>query len=235
MTKEDRKEYNKKQYELNRDKALKRAKKRYENKLDEIKIYKKNYAKLNSKKIKDKQKKYREENKDKIKQKRKLYYNLNKDKIKEKSKNYRKSNKEKTRIKDKIYQQSNRQKINANKRKYKSNRVKKDPIFRLTLNISSLVRSIFKSSGIKKKTKTTQIIGCSYKEFKEHIEKQFEPWMNWNNYGIYKPNGERTWQIDHIIPNKLAKTEEEIIKLNHYSNLRPLCAKENSDRRKDFL
>jgi len=51
--------------------------------------------------------------------------------------------------------------------------------------------------------------------------------MNWNNYGVYNSKGKRTWNIDHIIPISLAQTKEEIIKLNHHTNLRPLCSKEN--------
>jgi len=39
--------------------------------------------------------------------------------------------------------------------------------------------------------------------------------MSWDNQGKY-------WDIDHIIPVSSAKTEEEIIKLNHYTNLQPL-------------
>ena len=35
------------------------------------------------------------------------------------------------------------------------------------------------------------------------------------------------WHLDHIIPISLATTEEEIIKLNHYTNFQPLWAEEN--------
>ena len=34
-------------------------------------------------------------------------------------------------------------------------------------------------------------------------------------------------QIDHIIPISSGKTEDEVIKLCHYSNLQPLWAEEN--------
>lgn len=45
-----------------------------------------------------------------------------------------------------------------------------------------------------------------YTEFKtsqdvqDHFEATFEPWMNWDNYGIYKLNGPRVWQVGHRIP-----------------------------------
>jgi hypothetical protein len=35
------------------------------------------------------------------------------------------------------------------------------------------------------------------------------------------------WHLDHIIPLASATTEEEIIKLNHYTNFQPLWAEEN--------
>jgi len=41
----------------------------------------------------------------------------------------------------------------------------------------------------------------------------------------FKNHGE--WHLDHIYPVSLAKSEEEIIKLNHYTNFQPLWAKEN--------
>ncbi len=43
--------------------------------------------------------------------------------------------------------------------------------------------------------------------------------MTWENKTL--------WHLDHIVPVSVAKTEQEIIKLNHYTNFRPLWAKEN--------
>lgn len=51
--------------------------------------------------------------------------------------------------------------------------------------------------------------------------------MNWDNHGKYTGNYNETWQYDHIIPISSATTEEEIIKLNHYTNFQPLCSKKN--------
>ena len=35
------------------------------------------------------------------------------------------------------------------------------------------------------------------------------------------------WHIDHIIPISLAKDENEMVKLNHYTNLQPLWEIDN--------
>jgi hypothetical protein len=43
--------------------------------------------------------------------------------------------------------------------------------------------------------------------------------MTWDNRS--------EWHLDHIIPLSSAKTEEELYKLCHYTNLQPLWAVEN--------
>jgi hypothetical protein len=53
--------------------------------------------------------------------------------------------------------------------------------------------------------------------------------MNWDNRGLYNGTPEYGWDIDHMIPSCSAKTEEELIQLNHYSNLQPLCSYINRD------
>jgi hypothetical protein len=74
--------------------------------------------------------------------------------------------------------------------------------------------------GQTKQLSSEMIIGLSPKAFKRYIEKQFKPGMSWDNYG--------EWHIDHIIPLSIANSEISAIKLNHYTNLRPLWADENS-------
>ena len=57
--------------------------------------------------------------------------------------------------------------------------------------------------------------------------------MNWDNRGLYNGELNYGWDIDHIIPISSAKNENDIIRLNHYSNLQPLCSKINRDIKKD--
>lgn len=72
-------------------------------------------------------------------------------------------------------------------------------------------------------------LGCSIPELVDHLEKQFQPGMNWENH---TKNG---WHIDHIIPlNTLDLTNrEQFLKACHYTNLRPIWAIENMSRPKD--
>lgn len=161
----------------------------------------------------------------------KQYYRSNKEKRAKLNKTYYEENKEIRALSNKLYYDENREKLTIYKREYKKNKLKTNPAFKLQHNIRRLISQSFQTSGIKKDTKTNKILGLSIIDFKSYIEKQFEPWMNWNNYGRYSRENERTWQIDHKIPISLAKAQEEIIKLNHYTNLRPLCSKENLDKR----
>ena len=65
-----------------------------------------------------------------------------------------------------------------------------------------------------------EILGCSFQEFKLHLESQFDEWMNWENQGTY-------WHMDHIIPISSAQTEEDVWRLNHYTNFQPLYWEDN--------
>jgi len=169
-------------------------------------------------KIKNKKeylKKYRLKNKEKQKEYIKIYREKNKVKIKEKVKEYDKNNKQKKKKYDKEYKENNKEKI----KKYQKNRRETDPIFKLNGNIRSLVYMSLKKQGYTKKSMTYQILGCTYEEFKLHLERQFKVGMSWGNQGL--------WHLDHIYPVSLAKDEQELIRLNHYTNFQPMWAIEN--------
>ena len=92
-----------------------------------------------------------------------------------------------------------------------------------------MISRAFNRNGYKKESKTFDILGCTFEDFKNHIETRFEHWMSWDNYGLYNGEFNYGWDIDHIIPISSAKNEEELIKLNHFTNLQPLCSKINRD------
>lgn len=163
------------------------------------------------------------------------YYYENLDLHREKTKKYRNSNSEKLKTKKKEYYQKikieNRAKNALNiKRKRQEN-----ILFKLKDNIACLIRISLKKNGFTKNSRAAQILGCSFEEFKKYIEQQFESWMTWENYGKYNGEFNFGWNYDHIIPISQAKTEEEVIKLNHYTNFQPLCSKINRDIKKNKL
>lgn len=141
----------------------------------------------------------------------------------------------------KEYERKNKDKIKGYRIKYKdkvnkkrTDRKKNDPYFKLICNLRNMTGAAFKINGYKKNSKTEDIIGISFEKFKIYIESQFEPWMNENNQGKYTGNYNETWQLDHIRPISNATTPEEIIKLSHYTNLRPLCSRKNIEKSNKF-
>ena len=62
-----------------------------------------------------------------------------------------------------------------------------------------------------------------------------DPFFLLKNRGLYNGELNYGWDIDHIIPISSAITEEDIIRLNHYTNLQPLCAYINRVIKKDLI
>ena len=89
---------------------------------------------------------------------------------------------------------------------------------RLTKSVHTLINSLLHKD---KNLKT--ITGYSIGELKQHLEKNFKPNMNWDNYG--------KWHIDHIIPSsKFEYTEfenESFLRCWALNNIQPLWACEN--------
>jgi hypothetical protein len=183
---------------------------------------------------------YQEINKVIISKKKKEHYEKNKDKVLKQTfdraeqkrgelnnyaKDYYKKNKELLKPKKKKYYQST--KVQVNKRQ--KERREREPLFKLKGNIRASIIKILKRNKVPKNNKTIEILGCSYEQFKTHLEGAFKFWMNWENYGKYNGELNYGWDIDHIIPICSAKTEGEVMKLNHYTNLQPLCSKINRD------
>lgn len=122
------------------------------------------------------------------------------------------------------YYSRNKEKMNEQMVDYITNRRKTDPLFRLQTLIGNRIRESMRG---RKGRGTCSILGCSYEEFKKHIESKWQSWMNWGNYGRYNGEERFGWDLDHVIAVSTAKTTEELEKLNHYTNFQPLCSKEN--------
>ena len=167
---------------------------------------------------------------------RKLYNEINKEKIRLHRQEYNKVNQDKIKLQRLEYRKVNNVKINQQKKLYRE--LNKDkPLYKLTKLSRGLIYRAIHLKGYAKKSKTYEILGCSYNEFKTYLESKFEPWMTWDNYGnpkdgIYELN--KTWDVDHIIPLSSGVDENDFLKLSHYTNLQPLCSYINRFIKKDY-
>lgn len=198
--------------DANKEKIKEYQKEYRENNKEKIKDYKKEYNKEYYEKNKERKKSIRKNNKEKLKEYQKEYYENNKEKLKEYNKEYYENNKERR----KEYCENNKEKIN----KYYRNRRKEDELFAVTCRCRRRIQNFIKKSGYKKTSKTFEMIGCTPEQLVEHLHKTW-----YDNYGT-EYNGEPV-HIDHIIPLSSAKTEEDIYKLCHYSNMQYLKPEDN--------
>lgn len=194
--------------------------------------------------LKIKAQKYREKNKEKLLEYDKKRYSDNKEERNKKTRDWYKNNKdivkkwnEKNEKKLKAYRKqyyiNNREKILKQNRKNSDKRKLIDPLYKLKYNIRIIIGKAIRKRGYTKRSQTQNILGCTFEEFKIYLESKFEPWMNWNNHGKYNGKFNYGWDIDHIIPLSSAKTEDELLKLNHYTNIQPLCSKINRDVKRE--
>ena len=96
--------------------------------------------------------------------------------------------------------------------------------YRLVCNMRSRVSSAVR--GKDKSAKTMELVGCSIKQLRGHLEARFEPGMSWTNYGF--------WHVDHIRPCASFDFRDRAQQREcfHYKNLQPLWAADNM-RKKD--
>lgn len=165
------------------------------------------------------EKEYRLKNREKNIKYMKEYYKKNKKELSQKNKIYREVHKEEKRMQDKIYRENHKKERNEKEIKRKN----KDSIYRLKCNIRGMIKNSFRRRGFKKKQKGEKIYGCTVNELIEHLIKTYEE--NYNEKWDW--NFLKEVHVDHIIPLASANTEEDVIKLCHYSNLQLLKEKDN--------
>jgi len=130
-------------------------------------------------------------------------------------------NKEKLKVYHKNYYKNNQKKIEKQQTQYRRIRRNKDVNYRILCNLRKRLWKVLNQN--KKFQRIINLLGCSIKQLKEHLEKQFKMGMSWDNYG------KKGWVIDHIIPCAsfdLSK-ESEQKKCFNWKNLQPLWAEDN--------
>lgn len=152
---------------------------------------------------------------------------------------YNQKNKEKLAEDGKIYRQNNKNKIKEKNARYYHSKKRNNPYFKLRGHVSKYIAYYMKLNNSSKNNESClKYLEYDIKDLKDHLEKQFEAWMTWDNYGKYSAQtwddndpSTWTWNIDHIIPqSKLPYTsmeDDNFKKCWSLDNLRPLSAKQN--------
>lgn len=93
--------------------------------------------------------------------------------------------------------------------------------YRIESRLRVRCRNAILAAGAKKKSKTLELIGCTWQQAREWIELKFTRGMTWENMGL--------WHIDHIKPCTSFNLSESRQQQDcfHYTNLQPLWAREN--------
>ncbi len=221
---DDRKKYHKKWHEENKE----YIKEYREKNKERIQQKSKEYYELNKEKLINYSKKFRNSHQEYYKNYNKQYKSENKDYISKYNKSYLQKNHESIMARRKEYYKENILLINKKRRIYDKKRRENDELYRMKTQIRHLINHSLERKGYKKNSRTYEIIGCDYDFLIDYLYRTFI-----DNYGIDWDGNEKV-HVDHIIPLAVADTEEEVIKLCHYTNLQLLRAEDNI-KKKDKL
>lgn len=118
-------------------------------------------------------------------------------------------------------------------------RRKSDPLFKFRKTLSVSIGYYLKKQGSSKRGGSIKNnLPYTTSELCQHLEKQFEPWMTWDNHSVYDAKiwndtdpSTWTWQLDHIIPQSdlpyASMEDDNFKKCWALENLRPLSSKQN--------
>ena len=170
---------------------------------DSNKEYMVNYYNENKEHLKEYLREYYIENRNDILYNVKKNYNFNRESKIESSKNYYRMVKDSEEFKEK-------------RRKIANENYKKNPHVHAHRRI--LKRHLM-LIGLEKCDRTSNLLGYTSLDLKNHMEKLFKDGMSWDNYG--------EWHIDHIKPISKFDISDDTSVVNALENLQPLWAFEN--------
>lgn len=161
---------------------------------------------------------------------RREYNKVHRDRVRAANEKWLKANPEARKAMAKRTYKKNIQRIKAYNKKYRDrnrerdrvkerDRRKNDPVFALKRKTSKSITRSIKDKGYTKKSTSSRVLGCSYPTFLE--------WLG----GVPKEGQ----HLDHIVPISLAKTEDEVLLLNHYTNFQILDAEVNIKKGNSYI
>jgi hypothetical protein len=162
-----------------------------------------------------------EEQRRRKKEKDKRYRDSHKAEVRAGIRAWTEKNKERDRQQRRQYYQDNRERLLKDIYRRKEERRKEDALFDLKCRVRHTISEAFRRADAKKCKRTAEILGCSVEFLREHLNSTF-----FRLYGRY-PEPNESVHIDHILPVSAAETVEDVLRLNHYTNLQLLRAQDN--------
>ncbi len=157
-----------------------------------------------------------------VKEAGRRYYQENAEKIKARTRSWAAANRAAKNAYNKKWNSENKESALAHQRAYEKKRLKSDPVYALRCRMQTAIRNSLIKGGYTKRSRTQEYLGCTYEQLKQHLERQFLKGMTWENRSL--------WHIDHIVPLASAETEDDMVALQKFTNLRPLWAKDNLEK-----
>ena len=183
-----------------------------------------------------------------------FYYKKNKAKVLEANKQYRVANPKKFKKYQADYVIRHPERVKESKRHWvennpiihsrwskehpeKSRQIKREYKQRNSekLKLQSVLRNriilALRSQGACKNKRTLELVGCSIRELRAHLESMFDDTMTWENRGYWG------WHIDHIKPLSLfdlIDTKQQKLAF-HYTNLQPLWMRDNFSKKNKYV
>lgn len=113
---------------------------------------------------------------------------------------------------------------------YQVRRMQEDPAIYLRYFLSSRIANAMQSKGRYKPAKAEEIIGTSWKNFLDHLEKQFDKNMTLQNHGM---DG---WHLDHVRPCASFDLldDEQVFVCFNWRNYQPMWGVENMSKQDNY-
>ena len=150
---------------------------------------------------------------------RKKYVEDRKEVLRQKRVVWRRKNAERLSEYERARYYANHEKIRTALNEKNALRHKTDVEYRLRRVLSARVRDGFANYDLERHSAAI-LVGCTMREYREHIERTFEVGMTWGNYG-------KEWHVDHIYPIVLFDLAQHANVAFNYRNTRAMWAKEN--------
>jgi hypothetical protein len=196
---------------------------------EERREYQKAYRQKNAESIAKQRKAYYQKHKDTLKKRSrdsgKAYYAKNRARVLERCKRYTQDNKEDVAERGRNWYQRNKKEIFEKRKDYKKKRRATDAVYAIECRLRARMASALRAASALKRSRSSELLGCSAAKLHAHIESLFSPGMSWENRHL--------WHIDHIIPCSAfdLRDEEQQAACFHFTNLRPMWAKDNLKKR----